>query len=183
MEQGRVEKDSIALLQRNADPVFVKVVLKLLDAICDEPFLELLRKGQEPGRTAFQGHIGVRDGALQRQKLARDLHGFGVSRAGFGRLEAQVVVAMADLWLSSGLDYVDLRGDLVGGAEPGFADPRKPWVGVVLDERLRVSLGVLLEGVPDARVVARRGEVVAFAAGRQRFGIDDGRKYRVDVVE
>ncbi len=38
---------------------------------------------------------------------------------------------MRDLRLAAGVDHVDLRGDLVAGAEPGLGDQREDVVGVV----------------------------------------------------
>ena len=73
-----------------------------------------------------------------------------------------MVVTMAELRFPAGMDYVDLRGELVGWAEVRFADEGEPRVGVIGDERRGMGKGVLLVGVPDPRVTASGCEVVAF---------------------
>ena len=82
------------------------------------------------------------------------MYGLWVFGRGGGGLEAEMVVTMAELRFAAGMDYVDLRGELVGWAEVGFADEGEPRVGVIGDERQGMGEGVLLIGVPDARVTA-----------------------------
>lgn len=77
-------------------------------------------------------------------------------------LETKVVVAMAELWFAAGMDYIDLCGELVGWSKVRLADKGEPGVGVIGDERRGMGKGVLLVGVPDARVTASSCEVVAF---------------------
>ncbi len=87
------------------------------------------------------------------------------------RQEAQVVVPVRGLGGAAGVDLVDLRGDLVAGAQPRLADQRHDLVGVVVREHLRVLPRQLLQRVPHPVVGARRGEVVARrCAGRALCG-------------
>jgi hypothetical protein len=64
----------------------------------------------------------MRHRTLEREQLARNLGRDRELRACRGSLETEVVVAMADLGCSAGLHDVDLAGDAVCGAEPGFTD-------------------------------------------------------------
>lgn len=89
------------------------------------------------------------------------MHVRGVRGGGPGRQEAQVVVAVRGLGGAAGVDLVDLRGDLVAGAQPRLAHQREDLVGVVVRERLGVLPGQLLQRVPHPVVGARRGEMVA----------------------
>lgn len=120
---------------------------------------------------------------LQSKMLARELDVPGVSSAGVQVLEAEVVVAVTILGGAAGFDDVDLRGNAVGGAEPGFADDAEPGIGVVIDERGRVFEGVFAEGVPDAVVFAADGEVVAFCGCGCAFAGDDAREGFVGCVQ
>lgn len=92
----------------------------------------------------------MRDGALQREQLGRDVHCAGPARDVGGGLEAEVVVAVAGLGRAGGVDDVELGCDAVGWAEVGFGDEREEGVGVVLDKRGGGGKAVLGEGVPDA---------------------------------
>ena len=61
------------------------------------------------------------DGALQRQHRRDPVDMRGVAFDHGRRLEAEMVVAVRDLRRAARIDDVELRGDLVGRAEPGLA--------------------------------------------------------------
>ncbi len=82
--------------------------------------------------------------------------------------EAQVIVAVRNLLCATGIDDVDLRGDLVARAQPGLADDGEGVVGVVLGEHLRCVQREFLRGVPDPVVGAGLAEVVARGRARVR---------------
>lgn len=115
--------------------------------------------------------------------LARELDIPWKGSTGLQILEAEMVIAVTVLGCAAGFDDVDLCGDAVGGAEPGFADEAEPGVGVVIDEGGRVLEGVFAEGVPDAVVFAARGKVVAFFGAGGTFAGDDACEGLVGRVE
>ena len=79
-----------------------------------------------------------------------------------------MIVAMRRLRRAAGVHEIDLRGDLVGRAEPRLADQRDDLVAVVGGEDLRIAQAELLERVPDAVVGAGLGEMIAAAGCRVR---------------
>ena len=62
------------------------------------------------------------------------------------------------------VDDIDLRGDLVGRAEPGAAHGRDDVVGVVGREHIRRAQRQFLQRVPDPIVLPGLGEVIASGA-------------------
>ena len=99
--------------------------------------------------------------ALQGQHRRRAVHVRRVGGKVVGRHEAQVIVAVRNLLLATGIDDVDLRRELVAGTEPGLRDDGERVVGVVLREYVGGMQRELLRGVPDAVVRPGLAEVVA----------------------
>ena len=128
---------------------------------------EPLRVRQQHRRPALQRHIAVRDRALQRQRRGHPVQVCGIGRQLVGVDEAQVVVAVWNLRCATGIDDVDLGGDLVARAQPSLRDQGQRVVGVVVGEHLRGVQGELLRGVPDPVVGAGLAEVVT---GRGALG-------------
>ena len=91
------------------------------------------------GRKRVGWHVGVCYGALEGEEGGGFVHSLGELSRGFGRLEAEMVVAVAELCFAARMDYVDLCGELVGWSEVGFADEGEPGVGVVRYEGGRVG--------------------------------------------
>ncbi len=85
----------------------------------------------------------------------------GELRQRIGGLEAHVVVAVRRLRLAARIDHVDLRRDLISGAEPGLAHQRDRRVPVIAREQVRIAEAQLLQRVPDPVVGAGLGEMVA----------------------
>lgn len=167
VEQRRIEEYAIAPFQRQRDIVPLEEFAKLPPPAGEKPGLEELTEREQPGRPARARHVAVRDGALQRQELAREVRGPGEQRARLVFLEAQMVVAMGALRDTAGPDDVHLRRHAVTGAQPGGADEGEPRVGVVLHEGDGVLERVLAERVPDPVVGSARGEVVSFLLPRR----------------
>ena len=103
--------------------------------------------------------------------------------------EAQVVVAVWNLRCATGIDDVDLGGDLVARTQPSLRDQGQRVVGVIVGEHLRGVQGEFLRGVPDpvvgaglAEVVTGRGALGALrvdqfgerGAGRIDYGVAEG---------
>src|SRR4051794_33065808 len=111
--------------------------------------------GAPPRRGGTRGGGGAWGGDAAAPSSGRKPRGGGGGR-GMGRVrgrrvvgqEAQVVVAVRGLCRAARVDHVDLRGDLVAGAEPGRRGQRQDVVGVVVGERLGVEQGRLLQRVP-----------------------------------
>ncbi len=85
-----------------------------------------------------------------------------------------MVVAVHGLRGAARVDHVDLRGDLVAGAEPGAGDQGQDVVRVVVGERLGVVERGLLQRVPHPVVGARLCEVVPGARARRALLGDQG---------
>ena len=111
------------------------------------------------------------------------MHCFGELSGGLGGLEAEVVIAMAELWFSARVDYRDLCGELVGWSEIGLADEGEPGVRVVRDKGGGIGKSVLLEGVPDARITASCGEMVTFGGWRSTLFCDNRFENLVDCCD
>lgn len=97
--------------------------------------------------------------------------------------EAEVIVAMRNLLCATGIDDVDLRGDLIARAQPGLADDCEGVVGVVLGEHVGCVQRELLRGVPDPVVGAGRAEVVARGGAGVALGFDDREEGVVGSVD
>ena len=91
----------------------------------------------------------------------------------FGGNEAEVIVAMWNLLCPTGIDDIDLRGDLISRAKPRLADNGKRIVGVIVGEHLRGMQCELLRGVPDPVVGAGLTEVVAVRIACLTLRVDD----------
>ena len=76
--------------------------------------------------------------------------------------KAEVIVAVRNLLCPTGIDDIDLRGDLITRAQPGLADDGEGVVGVVVGEHLRGRA---------ARASARRSR-----SGRWRRACRSGRR-------
>ncbi len=79
------------------------------------------------------------DCALQRQHRRQPMGMRGEARQHIRRLESHVIVAMRLLGLAARIDDVDLRGDLIAGAEPGLAHQRGRGIAVVAREQVRIA--------------------------------------------
>ena len=101
------------------------------------------------------------DRALKREHGRETVDVGGKTLDRVGRLKAEMIVAMRNLGRAARIDDVELRGDLIGGAEPGFAHKRDDRIAVIGGERGGVAQAELLERVPDAVVCARFGEMIA----------------------
>lgn len=183
VEQRRVEEDAVADLHGQRDVVLVEVVDELLAPVGHVPLLEGLREREQPRRPALGRDVDVRHGALQREELAGDVHRPRDLGGPLGRLEPQVVVAVADLGLGAGAYVVHLRRDAVAPAQPGRGNKPQERVRVVLSKRPRVREGVLAERVPDAVVAPRGGEVVALRDAPRALALDDGVEGPVGPLE
>ena len=133
---------------------------------------EPLRVRQQHRRSALQRHIAVRDRALQRQRRRHAVHMRGVGRQLVDVDEAEVVVAVRNLCRATGIDDIDLGGDLVARAQPGLRHQRECVVGVVLGEHLGCVQRELLRGIPDPVVGAGLAEVVTGGAARGALRVD-----------
>src|SRR5260370_885872 len=98
-------------------------------------------------------------------------------------LEAQVIIAVHGLGRAAGVDHVDLRGDLVGGAEPGVAHGRDDVVGVVGREDIWRAQGQLLQCVPDPIVLPGLGEMIAGGAASRALIGDDRLELRRGPID
>ncbi len=74
--------------------------------------------------------------------------------------EAQVVVAVWNLRCATGIDDIDLGGDLVARTQPSLRDQGERVVGVIVGEHLRGVQGEFLRGIPDPVVGAGLAEVI-----------------------
>ena len=74
-----------------------------------------------------------------------------------------MIVAVRDLSRAARIDDVELRRDLIGRPEPGFAHERNDRVAVIGGEHRGVAQAELLERIPDAVVGAGLGEMIAAA--------------------
>ncbi len=167
MEQGGVEEDGVTLGERQLHVVGHEVLLELGQPVGEVAVRVLLRVRQVERRAGLDGHVAVRDGALQGEHRRQGVHVGRELGRGLGALEAEVVVAVHRLAGAAGVHDVDLAVHLVAGAEPRPGRQGDDVVGVVLDERLGVEHRELLERVPHPVVGARGPEVVAGrAAGR-----------------
>ena len=173
MEERRVEEAGVALAQRELDVVLGEVGLEVVAPPGEVAGEVLVRVGQVERRPALQRHVAVRDRALEGQHRRQRVHVGRVAGDHLVGQEAEVVVAVRLLGLATRPDHVDLRGDLVAGAEPGRRRERDHVVGVVVDERLGGADGELLQRVPDPAVGARCREVVAGRTARGRLLGDD----------
>src|SRR5215475_2523060 len=87
--------------------------------------------------------------------------------------KAQVIVPMWNLLLSTGIDDIHLRGDLIARAQPGLAYDGEGVVGVVVGEHLRVVKRELLRGIPDPVVGTGLAEVVTGGIAGGTLRVDD----------
>ena len=108
MEQGRVEERGIALLQRQLGVVLLEVLGELGQVEGEVAGLVLVGVGQVEGRAGLDGHVAVRDRALQGQRRATAGGPGPGNGRGHGVHEAEVVVAVRGLRLTTGVDHVDL---------------------------------------------------------------------------
>jgi hypothetical protein len=129
-----IEKDCIALLQRQTHKFAVKVLLKLWQSVCNESLLEYLAGRQKPRRPTLARHIAVRNSALKCEQLTRNVRCPRILHTLLRALEAQVIVSVTDLCSAARFDEIDLCGYAVRRAEPGGTNQGKPRVGVILDE-------------------------------------------------
>ena len=171
MEERGIEEDRIALGQRQLDVVLVEIVLELGLAPGEVARHEILRIGQIERGAAFNRHVAMGDGALQRE-YRRKLVGMGREALDLGGgLEAHVIVAVHGLRLAAGVDHIELRGDLVAGAEPAFGNEGDDFVGIVFGESFGIAQAKFFQGVPDAVIGAGLGEMIAAAGvGLVLFG-------------
>src|SRR5882757_9064597 len=80
---------------------------------------------------------------------------------------------MWNLLCPTGIDDINLRGDLISRAKPRLADDGKRIVGVVVGEHLRGMQCELLRGVPDPVGGAGPSKVVTVRIARTMLRIDD----------
>ena len=97
--------------------------------------------------------------------------------------EAEVVVAVRGLRRAAGVDHVRVGDDLVVRAEPGDRDEVDDVVGEVVDERLGVGDGQLLQRAPQPVVAAGLGEVVAGLHAAGLLLLDQRRDHRRGPVD
>ena len=90
---------------------------------------------------------------------------------------------MRNLSRAARVDDVELRGDLIRRAEPGFAYERDQRVAVIGGEDGRVAQTELLERIPDAVVGAGLGEMIAAADVASALFLDDRPKMSVGRVD
>ena len=79
---------------------------------------------------------------------------------------------MRNLRCATGIDDVDLGGDLVARAQPSLRDQRKRVVGVVVGEHLGGVQREFLRGIPDPVVGAGLAEVIAGGAALGALRVD-----------
>ncbi len=90
---------------------------------------------------------------------------------------------MRNLSRAARIDDVELRGDLIRRAEPGFACERDHRVAVIGGEGGRVLETQLFERIPDAVVGARLGEMIAAADVALTLFLDDRPKMSVGLID
>ncbi len=178
MEECGVEESRVALGQRQLHVMLVEIGREGGRCHGEVTGLVGLRIGQVERRPALQRHVAMRDGALQRERGRQAVHMRRVALHHRGSLEAEMIVAMRGLRRAARIHHVDLRRHLVGRAEPGLRDQGEHRIAVVAREDLRLAQAELFEGVPDAVIRARLGEVVA-AAGMVRVLLGDDGAERV----
>ena len=161
VEERGVEEDRVALGERQLHVVLREVVAELGEPPGEVAGDELVGVGQVHRRPALDGHVRVGDGALQGQHGRQQVHVGRVALDDVVLEEAEVVVAVRVLCLPTRTYDVDLGGDLVAGTQPGPRHQGDDVVRVVVDERLRIAHGQLLQRVPHPVVGAGLGEVVA----------------------
>ena len=104
------------------------------------------------GNGALQGEHRRKLVGMQREAL--DLG---------GGLESHVIVAVHGLGFAAGVHHIELRGDLVAGAEPAFGDEGDDFVGIIFGEKFRIAQAQFFQSVPDAVIGAGLGEMIAAA--------------------
>ena len=181
--QRGVEEHRVALAQRHLYVVFGEELDELGAVERDVAAEELLRVGQQHRRAALDRHVAVGDRALQGEHRRHAMQMRRIGRQIVGCDEAEVVVAVRNLLLATGIDDVDLRGDLVAGAEPGLRDRRERVVGVVLGEYVGGVQRELLRGVPDPVVGPWLAEVVARCGARRALRVDDREERGAGAVD
>lgn len=160
MEERGIEEQRIAFFERQLDVVRFKVIAEVLAALCEIPLGIALREGQELGRPAFHGHIGVSNGPLQREKGG---HRVNVRRITFGLrddLKTEVVVAVCLLCLSTGSYDIGLRSHLKMRTEPRLSDRAKYRAREVAGKHGGRAQAKLFLRAPDTVIGACPGEVV-----------------------
>ena len=174
MKQRGIEKDGIALFQRNLHMVRLKIIRMILPMKRKIPRRVKLREGKELCRTAFQRHVAMRNRALQRQRR-RDFMGMCRVSGGLIRaLEAEVIVPVCLLRLSTRPHLIDLRGHLVVRAKPCLASCRDGQIAEVKRKTFGIAQTLLLQRIPDPVVGSGCSEMIAFACGL-RFLIRNNR--------
>ena len=119
MEQRRVEEDGVALCERQLDVLGLEELDELRKLPRDVAGEVLLRVRQVHRRAGLDRHVAVRDCTLQGEQRRELVDVCRVLRRSLRAEETEVVVAVRALRLAAGVDHVDLRGDLVAGAQPG----------------------------------------------------------------
>ena len=112
-------------------------------------------------RARLDRHVDVRDRALQRQHRRESVDVRRELRGEVEVHEPEVVVAVRGLCGAAGVDDVRIRHDLVVRAEPRHRDEIDDIVRVVVDKRVGIGDGQLLQRAPQPVVAARFGEVVS----------------------
>jgi hypothetical protein len=97
--------------------------------------------------------------------------------------EAEVVVAVRGLCRTARVDHVRIGDDLVVRTEPRHGDEVDDVVGEVVDERLRVGDGQLLQRAPQPVAAAGLGEVVAGLHAAGLLLLDQRRDHRRGAVD
>jgi hypothetical protein len=120
-KQGRVEEHSVALGERQLNMMLVEIVAKLRAACRHISGQVALRERQVERRARLERHVAMCDGSLKRQRRGEAVDVGGKALDLLRRLEAEVIVAVDDLGRAARVDDVELRGDLIRWAEPGFA--------------------------------------------------------------
>ena len=168
-----VEEQAVAAAERHLHEVVGEVVGEALVPVGHEAQVVLVGEGEQAGRPGLHRHLRVRDRALEGEEHRGLVHGDGVAGGVLVGEEAEVVVAVRPLGVAARVDHVDLRRHPVARAQPRLAHHVEHGVGEVVDVDVRRLLGQLLEGVPDAVVRPRLGEVVTGVEAGRPFGLDD----------
>ena len=92
------------------------------------------------------------------------------ARRARGIEKAHVVVAVRGLRSATRIDAIDLRGDLVGRAQPGLAHRGQRGVAVIGGKHVGGTQSEPFQRGPDAVVGAGLGEVVTTLPGRAGLG-------------
>mmetsp|Transcript_37726 Transcript_37726/g.95523 ORF Transcript_37726/g.95523 Transcript_37726/m.95523 type:complete len:296 (-) Transcript_37726:5-892(-) len=183
MKESGVEENRVALGQGHLHAALAKILLEFLPPPRQVAQLVLMGVRQVDCGAGLDRHVAMGDSALQcQQRRHMRVHVRGILLGDAVRREAEVVIPMHGLGLAPRPHHVGLGGDLVVRPEPSPRCQRDDRVRVVVHEGLRAVHSQLLQRVPDARVRARLGKVVAPTSASFLLLLDDRVECRSDRI-